>query len=168
MVHVYKDQRGKDRMAARAVPAKIIGYTKTHGTYQVISRSGKRTIAKNPKPTNKEKEDEETEDNFEWSIKPIQDLEDIADGKTGQNYDWHCPIKEECPEETHAEDQTEESQPPNQTSVSPEPDSPSQQLFRNKIQNLRLLRKNCLQLNPVDPNAWEETPPTGRTASSKG
>ena len=44
-----------------AVPARIIWYTKTHGTYQVISSTGKRAIAKNPKPINQANEDSDEE-----------------------------------------------------------------------------------------------------------
>ena len=130
MVHIYKDQR-KDRMTARAIPAIIIGYTKTHGTYQVISNSGKRTIAKNPKPINEEKNDEETEeDTIVWPQKELQDLEDIANGKPGRNYNIHCPEKEGCLEGSHVEKQ--EPQTPKQITNSPKFDSPSQQLFREQ------------------------------------
>ena len=125
MVHIYKDQRRKDRMAERAVPAKIIGYTKTHGTYQVISNSGKRTIAKDPKPITKNDSDDE---DSEWPKKPVEDLEDIANGQPGRNYGWHCPEKENCAQSTHAEEQ--ESGKPGLTETPP--DSPSQQLFREQ------------------------------------
>ena len=125
MVHLYKDQRtGKDRMAARAVKARLIGYTKTHGTYQTILDSGKRVLAKNPRPIDQLKEDSDGEENSEWPTKPVQDLEDIADGKQGRNYGWHCPEKEGCPKDTHVEDHESKRDSP--------PDSPSQQLFREQ------------------------------------
>ena len=117
MVHIYKDQRGGDRMAARAVPARIVGHTKTHRTYQVISETGKRALAKNPQPIDQtEKDSDGEEESSEWPTKPVQDLEDIAEGRLGRNYGWHCPEKEGCPKET-------------QKTETP-PDSPSQQLFR--------------------------------------
>ena len=128
MIHLYQDQRtGKDRMATWATKARLIGYTKTHGIYQTILESGKRILAKDPKPVDKDKE--ETEGNPEWPTKPIQDLEDIADGRQGRNYGWHCPDKEGCPEETHAENQPS-PQTPEKIVEPPKPDSPSQQLFR--------------------------------------
>ena len=97
MVYIYKDQR-EDRMATRAISAKITGYTKTHGTYQVISDTGKRVLAKDPKPIDQNNEESDEEENTsEWPRKPVQDLEDIADGKQGRNYGWHCPEKEGCP-----------------------------------------------------------------------
>ena len=49
MIHIYKDQRG-GRWAPRAQEARIIGYTETHGVYQVITPSGKRLISKDPRP----------------------------------------------------------------------------------------------------------------------
>ena len=125
MIHLYKDQRtGKDRMAARATKARLVGYTKTHGIYQTILESGKRILAKDPKPIDDEKDEEVTQEDSEWPTKPVQDLEDIADGRQGRNYGWHCPEKEACPEETHAEEQEPESPP----------DSPSQQLFREQTE----------------------------------
>ena len=121
MVHIYKDQRGGDRMAARAVPARVVGYTKTHGTYQVISDTGKRALAKNPQPIDQtEKDSDGEEESSEWPTKPAQDLEDIAEGRPGRNYGWHCPEKEGCLKGTHEETQKPETPP----------DSPSQQLFR--------------------------------------
>ena len=128
MIHIYKDQRGGDRMAARAIPARIVGYTKTHGTYKVISDTGKRTLAKNPQPVEQTNEDSE-EESPEWPRKPIQDLEDIANGRPGRNYGWHCPEKETCPQGTHVEDQNSEEPKPTE----PPPDSPSQQLFREQM-----------------------------------
>ena len=133
MKHAYKDQRGGDRMTTQAIPAKIVGYTKTHGIYQVISDSGKRVLAKDPKPINQLKEDSDGEDNPEWPTKPIQDLEDIAKGHQGRNYGWHYPEKEGCPEETHVENH-QETQTPKRTIDSPELNSPSQQLFREQAE----------------------------------
>ena len=49
MIHIYKDQRD-GRWAPRAQEARIIGYTETHGVYQVITPTGKRLISKNPRP----------------------------------------------------------------------------------------------------------------------
>ena len=49
MIHIYKDQRDS-RWAPRAQEAQIIGYTETHGVYQVITPTGKRLISKNPRP----------------------------------------------------------------------------------------------------------------------
>ena len=130
MVHVYKDQRGNDRMAVRAVSAKIVGYTKTHGIYQVVSETGKRALAKNPRPINDK--DDDKEDTSEWATKPVQDLEDIANGHPGRNYGWHCPEKEACPKGSHVENQPEPSTPKIPLLESPEPDSPSQQLSREQ------------------------------------
>ena len=130
MVHVYKDQRENDRMAARAVSAKVVGYTKTHGIYQVVSETGKRALAKNPRPINDKDDDEE--DTSEWPTKPVQDLEDIANGHPGRNYGWHCPEKEACPKGSHVENQPEPSTSEISRRESPEPDSPSQQLFREQ------------------------------------
>ena len=49
MVHIYKDQRGGGRWAPKAQEVRIIGYTETHGVYQVITPTGKRLISKNPR-----------------------------------------------------------------------------------------------------------------------
>ena len=122
MIHLYKEER--DRMAPRAVEARIIGYTATYGVYQVITTTGKRKIAKNPRPIDQIREDSDGEEEPEWPNnnpidKAVEDLEDIADGQPGRNYNWHCPEKEGCPEETHIENQSKLP-----------PDSPSQQLFR--------------------------------------
>ena len=122
-------------MAARAVPARIVGYTKTHGIYQVLSETGKRTLAKDPRPIDKEDSDgeKEKEGASEWPIKLVQDLEDIAEGKQGRNYGWHCPEKEGCPEETHERDRSQEPQTPEKQRIpSPNYDSPSQQLFQEQ------------------------------------
>ena len=69
MVHLYKEER--DRMAPRALEARIIGYTATYGVYQVITITGKRRIAKNPKPIDqtKEESDGEEEDISKWPMK---------------------------------------------------------------------------------------------------
>ena len=50
MVHIFKDQREVGRWAPRAQEARIIGYTETHGVYQVITPTGKRLISKDPRP----------------------------------------------------------------------------------------------------------------------
>ena len=50
MIHIYKDQREGGRWAPRAQEARIIGYTETHGVYQVITPTGKRLISKDPRP----------------------------------------------------------------------------------------------------------------------
>ena len=55
MIHIYKDQREGGRWAPRAQEARIIGYTETHGVYQVITPSGKRLISKDPRPIKEEK-----------------------------------------------------------------------------------------------------------------
>ena len=86
MIHLYKEERGNDRMAPRATEARITGYTATHGTYQVVTTTGKRKVAKNPRPIDQLKEDSDGEENSEWPIKPVQDLEDIANGNQGRNY----------------------------------------------------------------------------------
>ena len=121
IIHLYKEER--DRMAPRAIEARITGYTATHGVYQVITTTGKRKVAKNPKPIDqlKEDSDEEVEETDRWPRKPIQDLEDITDGQPGRNYGWHYPEKEGCPKDTHVEEHE-----PKRDSL---PDSPSQQLF---------------------------------------
>ena len=49
IVHIYKDQRD-GRWAPRAQEARIIGYTETHGVYQIITPTGKRLISKDPRP----------------------------------------------------------------------------------------------------------------------
>ena len=128
MIHLYKEER-VDRMAPRAIRARITGYTATHGIYQVISDTGKRSLAKNPRPIDQLKEDSDGEENLEWPTKPVQDLEDIANEQTGRNYGWHCPEKEGCPEETHAEDQHHSPE-----NLETPPDSPSQQLFREQTE----------------------------------
>ena len=61
MIHIYKEDR-PTRMAPRAIEARIIGYTATYGTYQVITTTGKRKVAKNPRAiyqSNKHDSDEE-------------------------------------------------------------------------------------------------------------
>ena len=57
MIHIYKDQREGGRWAPRAQEARIIGYTETHGVYQVITPTGKRLISKNPTPIREEPEE---------------------------------------------------------------------------------------------------------------
>ena len=56
MTHIYKDQREGGRWAPRAQEARIIGYTETHGVYQVITPTGKRLISKGPRPIKEEPE----------------------------------------------------------------------------------------------------------------
>ena len=56
MSHIYKDQREGGRWAPRAQEARIIGYTETHGVYQVITPTGKRLISKDPRPIKEESE----------------------------------------------------------------------------------------------------------------
>ena len=58
MIHIYKDQREGGRWAPRAQEARIIGYTETHGVYQVITPTGKRLISKNPRPIREEEKSE--------------------------------------------------------------------------------------------------------------
>ena len=130
MIHLYKDQRtGNDRMAPRATRARIIGTTKTHRIYQTLLDSGKRVLAKDPKPINKATDNDKKEENSEWLAKPIQDLEDIAEGRTGHNYDWHCPVKEGCSEGTHEENhQSSQNSEKSESS----PDSPGQQLIQEQ------------------------------------
>ena len=53
MIHIYKDQRD-GRWAPRAQEARIIGYTETHGVYQVITPTSKRLISKDPRPIREE------------------------------------------------------------------------------------------------------------------
>ena len=60
-------------MAAQAIPARIVVYTNSHGTYQVISNTGKRALAKDPRPIDK-KDESDAEDTSEWPTKPIKDL----------------------------------------------------------------------------------------------
>ena len=57
MIHIYKDQREGGRWAPRAQEARIIGFTETHGVYQVITPTGKRLISKNPRPIREEPEE---------------------------------------------------------------------------------------------------------------
>ena len=100
MIHLYKEERNNDRMAPRAIEARITGYTATYGTYQAVTTTGKRKIVKNPTPIDQRKDTDDSdgeEESSEWPKKPVQDLEDIADGKIGRNYEWHCPEKEGCP-----------------------------------------------------------------------
>ena len=125
MIHVYKEERA-DRMAPRTLNARIIGYTTTHGTYQVITPTGKRKIAKNPKPIDQASEESDNEEHDEWLRKPVQDLEDIAKKQPGRNYGWHCPEERNCPKGSHTEDQEYSEKP-----QSP-PDSPSQQLIQEQ------------------------------------
>ena len=130
MIHVYKEER-PDRMTPRALEARIVGYTATYGVYQVMTTTGRRKVAKNPRPLDqfKEDSDDEIERNDEWPTKPVQDLEDIANGKPGRNYGWHCPEKTGCPEGSH-----EGNQPQTPESTGTPPDSPSQQLFRKQTE----------------------------------
>ena len=111
-------------MALRAMEGQIIVYTATYGVYQVLTTTGKRKVAKDLRPVDQIKKDSDEEDTSQWPTKPVQNLEDIADGHQGRNYSWHCPEKEGCPEETHAEKQEQETPP----------DSPSQQLFREQTE----------------------------------
>ena len=53
MIHIYKDQR-EGRWAPRAQEARRIGYTETHGVYQVITPTGRRIISKDPRPIREE------------------------------------------------------------------------------------------------------------------
>ena len=135
MVHLYKEERGKDRMAPRAIEARITGYTATHDVYQVITTSGRRQIAKNPRPINQSRDSDEEDETIElqWPKnnpidKAVEDLQDIANGQIGRNYNLHCPEKEECPKGTHDEYQT----PEGLRTQSPNIDSPSQHLFREQ------------------------------------
>ena len=48
----------KDKMAARGSEAKIIGYSDTYGVYHTITSSGKRQLAKDPKPIDQDEEEE--------------------------------------------------------------------------------------------------------------
>ena len=137
MIHLYKEER--DHMAPRAIEARITGYTATHGVYQVITTTRKRKMAKDPRTIDQKEESDGEEESFEWPTKPIQDLTDIVDGRTGRNYGWHCPEKEGCSKGTHTEDQSVHISEQPQTlekhkSQSPEPDSPSQQLFQEQQQ----------------------------------
>ena len=122
MIHLYKEERNNDRMAPRAMEARIIGYTATYGVYQVLTTTGKRKVAKDTRPVDQIKKDSDEEDTSQWPTKLVQDLEDIADGRQGQNYSWHCPETEGCPKEIHAEKQEQETPPY----------SPSQQLFHEQ------------------------------------
>ena len=63
MIHIYKGQR-VDRMAPRAVEARLIGYTETHEVYQTIMTTGKRQLAKNPQPIRQNNGEEEEE--LQW------------------------------------------------------------------------------------------------------
>ena len=99
-------------MAAQAVPAKIIGSTKTHGIYHVLLDTGKRGLAKIPKPIKIQEDDSDQEDTSEWLKnnlidKAVEDLQDIAAGQIGRNYNLHCPEKEGCPNRNHEKDQSD-------------------------------------------------------------
>jgi hypothetical protein len=39
-----------DKLSERSFEARIIGYTLTHGIYQVIDKNGKQRVSKDPKP----------------------------------------------------------------------------------------------------------------------
>ena len=73
MIHIYKDQRD-GRWAPRAQEARIIGYTETHGVYQVITPTGKRLISKDPRSI-KETQEEPTLPNQPVPREPGQNLE---------------------------------------------------------------------------------------------
>ena len=127
MIQLYKEER--DRMEPRAQEARIIGYTATYGVYQVITTTGKRKLAKNPRTIDQSKEDSDEEEEArasEWPTKPVQDLEDIADGRQGRNYGWHCPEKEGCPEKSHEGDQQGLQTPERKKPPPLDLDSPSQ------------------------------------------
>ena len=57
MIHIYKDQRDGGRWSPRTQEARIIGYTETHGVYQVITPTGKRLISKDPRPIREQPEE---------------------------------------------------------------------------------------------------------------
>ena len=84
-------------------------------------------LAKDPNRIDQIKNDSD-EDDPDWTIKPIQELMDIPEGKLGCNYDWYYPKQEGGPKGTHVEDQ-QELIIPERTSDSPEFDSASKQLF---------------------------------------
>ena len=74
-------------MTPRTQEARIIGYTTTYKTYQVITTTGKWKIVKEPKPIDQTKEDSD-EENPEWPAnnpvdKAIEDLQDMAENRWG-------------------------------------------------------------------------------------
>ena len=71
MAHLYTD----DKLAPRATPSCILGYTETYGIYPVISKTGKRFLSKNPVPVKQETE-EETILPFEDNITPTGSTKD--------------------------------------------------------------------------------------------
>ena len=164
MIHLYKEERNNDRMTPSAIEARIIGYMATYGVYQVITATGKRRIAKNPRPILNQ-EDSDEEHTSEWHIKPVEDLEDIANGQPGRNYGWYCPEKTGCPEGSHKGNQPQTSEKPKLTETPP--DSSSQQLFREQQPEPPLAPQNHLPPNLDDLKECNEMSLIGKTESNK-
>ena len=76
MIHIYEDQRD-GRWAPRAQEARIIGYTETHGEYQVITPTGKQLISKEPRPIREIPESPELPDLKPKSLSLPKDLPNL-------------------------------------------------------------------------------------------
>lgn len=98
MAHLYTEQRPQgDKMAPRAVAARIIGYTNTYNVYQTITETGKRMLSKEPRTQGLDHEDEEKTNKEGYTrrftlAKAVEDLHALAEGKKGPNFGSDCPI----------------------------------------------------------------------------
>jgi hypothetical protein len=79
---VYFDYNVTDKLSARSYEARIVGYTLTHGVYQVIDKNERQRIAKDPKPLNlteiesSDYSSEEDADNEPENNIPIKNIPD--------------------------------------------------------------------------------------------
>ena len=95
------DYKVKDKLSARNYEARIVGYTTSHGTYQVYDNNGKTRLAKSPKPipesptSDSSSSDEELETRSPpHSTTPQEILDDILDEIESQTPDVPAePIK---------------------------------------------------------------------------
>ena len=91
MVHLYKEQRPQgDKMAPRAIGARVIGYINTYNVYQTITETGKRLLSKEPRTSGLDHEEEEevTSQGYTWRPtleKAIEDCYALAEGRKGPN-----------------------------------------------------------------------------------
>ena len=98
IAHLYKEQRPQgDKMAPRAIEARVIGYTNTHNVYQTITETGKRMLSKEPRTMGLDHEDEEEVTSQGYTRRPtlekaVEDCYALAEGKKGPNMGLDCPI----------------------------------------------------------------------------
>lgn len=131
MAHLYKEQRPQgDKMAPRAIEARIIGYTNTYNVYQTITEAGKRLLSKEPRTLGLDHEEEEEVTSQGYTRRPtlekaVEDCYALAEGKKGPNMGLDCPINP-------AEKQQPEPETPEKPTKrgNPEPITPSNQLLQ--------------------------------------